>query len=158
MELVIPFVALLAIPLIMLLVMNSHAGIMFFAACTGLILLSSLDSTVVVAAAALVPTEGEAYVRLAVVMLTIVFAGLVFRNTTAGSIVALHVLIILIMTIVLLMVLPGVTGLSWLEDMTKNKVWQDVNEFRSLIIGTGFGLSLLSLTTMVSHHKRSKKK
>jgi hypothetical protein len=141
----------------MLFVFKSNVGIMFLAACAGLVLLNSLDPVVVTAAGSVVPGEGEAFVRLAVVLLSIAFAGLVFRGTANGSAMVLNAFIAVILAVMLWLTLPAATGVSWLVDGINNEYWQDVNNFRTLIIALGFALSLIVvLLGHKKHHKKSK--
>ena len=65
---------LLGLPLFLLFFFKANAGVLFFAACAGIVLLESLDPTVVTTASAVLPGEGEAYIRLAVVMLSVIFS------------------------------------------------------------------------------------
>ena len=156
-DLLLPFILFLRLPLLMLFVYKSNVGVMFLSACSGLVLLSSLDPVVVVTAGAVVPGEGEAYVRLAVVLLSIVFSGLIFRGTTHGSIVPLHVLIAVILSIVLWLTLPSATGISWLVELVENDYWIDANNFKALFVASGFSLGLIVvLLGQQKHHKKSK--
>jgi hypothetical protein len=138
MDIALPIILFLGLPLLMLFVFNSSVGIMFFAACAGIVLLNSLDPVVVTAAGAVIPGDGEAFVRLAVVLLSIVFAGLVFRGTTNGSAVVLNAFIAVILAIMLWLTLPAATGVSFLVDGLDNTYWQDINNFRTLIIALRF--------------------
>ena len=136
---------------------KANVGIMFLAACSGLVLLSSIDPVVITTAGSVVPSEGEAYVRLSVVLLSVVFASMMFRNSVHGSKLVLHGLIAALLALVLLLVLPETTGVSWLVEATNEELWQDINEFRSLILASGFALSLVAvLTTQKKPHKKSK--
>lgn len=153
MELILPIAILLGVPMAMLIVFKSNAGIMFFAACSGLVLLANLDAVVVTTAGAVVPGEGEAYVRLAVVLLSIAFAGLVFRGTSKGFELVLNGFIALILATMLFLILPGASGVSWLLDITTEDYWTRTNDFRALIISIGFALSLIVVLTGKKKHK-----
>lgn len=152
MELALPLLLFLGLPLFMLYFFKSNGGIMFLAACAGLVLLNSLDPVVVTAAGAVVPGEGEAYVRLAVVLLSIVFSGLVFRGTTKGSALVLNTVVVILLAVMLWVTLPSATGVSWLIDGIDNEYWKVTNDFRTLIIAAGFALSLLAV---LFGHKKS---
>jgi hypothetical protein len=145
MDIVFPIVLFLGLPLFMLFFFKANGGIMFLAACAGLVLLNSLDPVVVTAAGAVVPGEGEAYIRLAVVLLSIVFSGLVFRGTIKGSALVLNTIIVGILAVVLWITLPSATGLSWLISSISGDYWKIINDFRTLIIAAGFALSLLAV-------------
>jgi hypothetical protein len=80
MEVYIPLILFTAIPLAMLFFFKANAGVMFFATCSGLVLLGNLDPVVVTTAGAVVPGEGEAYIRLAVVVLSMIDEQLVVRK------------------------------------------------------------------------------
>ena len=54
-------------PLLLLFVFKANAGILFLAACAGLVLLQTLDPTVVTTAGAVIPGDGESVIRLLVV-------------------------------------------------------------------------------------------
>lgn len=153
MELVAPIALFLGLPLFMLFFFKSNGGIMFLAACAGLVLLNSLDPVVVTTAGAIVPGEGEAYVRLAVVMLSIVFSGLVFRGTTKGTALLLNTFIIIILGVMLWLTLPSVTGVSWLVSSIDSEYWKTVFDFQTLIIALGFALGLLAV--LFGHKKPS---
>lgn len=150
-----PAVLFLGVPLLMLFLFKSNSGIMFLSACAGLVLLGSLDPVVVTTAGAIVPGEGEAYIRLAVVMLSIVFAGLVFRGTTSGSSFVINTFLALILAVMLWLSVPAVIGVSWLTESSSNNYWKDVNNFRTLIIALGFALSLI--VVLLGHKKPHKK-
>jgi hypothetical protein len=151
--LVITGLVLLIFPMFLLFFFKTNAGMMFLSACAGLVLLGSLDPAVVTTAGAVVPGEGEAYVRLTVVILSILFASLMFRHTVKGSSLILHAFIITLLAITLWIILPGATGVSWLLENRKESLWQDINDFRSLIIATGFSLSMLSVLTHSRRHR-----
>ncbi len=156
--LLIPFLALVGFIGALLWFFKANVGVMFLAACSGLVLLSSIDPVVITTAGSVVPSEGEAYVRLSVVLLSIVFASMMFRNAVQGTKFLLHGLIALLLSVVLLLVLPETTGVSWLVAATEQQEWQDLNEFRSLILASGFALSLIAVLTTQkkTHHKKSK--
>jgi hypothetical protein len=157
MELLLPVIVLLFLPLMMLFIYKSNGGILFLAACAGIVLLNSLDPVVVTTAGAVVPGEGEAYIRLAVVMLSIVFAGLVFRRTVKGSALFLNAFIVVLTSLMLFVTLPEATGLSWLIQAIDLEVWKRINDFKTLIIVTGLSLSLVSiLLGQKKEHKKSK--
>jgi hypothetical protein len=144
-SLIISFVVLAGLPVALLVGLKTNAGIMFLAACAGLILLESLDPTVVTTAGAIVPGEGEAFVRLAVVLLSVVFSGVMFRHSVSNSQIPIHILIAFLIGVMLALILPASTGVSWLLDTTRESLWQDVNDYRTLVIAGGFSLSLLAI-------------
>ena len=138
----------LGLPLVLLLMFKASAGMMFFASCAGLVLLHSLDPAVVSTAAAVVPGEGEAYVRLAVVGAALVFAALMFRGTVHGmTSLLLHAFVVLLLALMLWVTLPSATGLSWMLENSRESVWRTVNDFRSLIVAAGFSLSMVVILT-----------
>lgn len=154
---IICFVVLAGLPVALLLGLKSNAGIMFLAACAGLILLESLDPTVVTTAGAIVPGEGEAFVRLAVVLLSVIFSGVMFRHSISASQVPLHIFIALLIGVTLALILPASTGVSWLLDTTRESLWQDVNDYRTLVIAGSFSLSLLAiLLAKPAKHEKGK--
>ncbi len=144
---------LFVLPMFLLLFFKTNGGMMFLAACAGLVLLGSLDPAVVSTAGAVVPGEGESYVRLMVVMLSVFYAALTFRHTIHDSSLVLHGFITILLAISLWLLLPSATGVSWLLENINEPLWQDLNEFRSLIIASGFSLSLLSVLTQSKRHR-----
>lgn len=138
---------LLGLPLFLLLFFKANAGVMFLATCAGLVLLGTLDPVVVSTAGSIVPGEGEAYIRLAVVMLSIIFSAMVFRNTVKHGYLIVHVTLAVITACMLWLLLPSQTGVSWLLDNTKETLWQNINDYRTLIVTAGFALSLLATLT-----------
>lgn len=157
MHIALPLILFFGLPLAILIMFRANAGIMFLAACTGIVLLNNLDDVVVTTAGAVVPGEGEAYVRLTVVLLSLAFAGMVFRNTVKGSALFLHGLIVLLIGVTLWLTMPEATGISWLTDVLDESWWQDVNNYRALIITAGFSLSLVAVLTGRSKHKKHHK-
>ncbi len=156
MEVYLPALLICAIPLIMLFLFRPNMGVMFFAACTGLVLLQSLDGAVVTTAGSVVPGEGEAFVRLAVVLVSMVFAGLMFKSTQEGVSLVLSGLIAVILGVVLWLLLPESTNLSLLTNSRDNQIWRDLDSFRSIIIAAGFSLSLVLV--LMNSKKVSNKK
>lgn len=157
MDIALSVLILFILPMAILFVLKSNAGVMFLAACTGLVLLNNMDDVVVTTAGSVVPGEGEAYVRLAVVVLTLVFSGLVFRNTVKGTSIILHSIIVLFLGATLVLNLPEATGVSWLIDLTGNDWWQELNNYRALVITVGFALSLVAVLTNHTKHKKHHK-
>jgi hypothetical protein len=139
----------------MLYFFKSNGGILFLAACAGIVLLNSLDPVVVTTAGAVVPGDGEAYIRLAVVLLSIVFSGLVFRGTIKGSALVLNTLIVILTSLMLWVTLPESTGVSWLIDSIDSNYWKSLSDFSTLIIALGFALSLIAI--LFGHKKTHKK-
>jgi len=144
--------ALYVVGLIALL--KTNAGVMFLAACSGLVLLSSIDPVLLTTAASIVPSEGEAYVRLAVVFLSILFAAFLFRGTITGIRIAFHGILGLVLSVVLLLLLPENTGLSWLLSAVRQPLWGDINAYRGVLVALGLGLSLILI--LISTTKKSK--
>ena len=134
---------------------RTNVGMMFLSGCCGLMMLSVIDPVVAATAGSLIPTEGEGYIRLAVVALSIVFAAVLFRHTIGGGKLALHITIALLLGLTLLLLLPSTVGLSWLLDLIVARRWQYVNSFRMFIYMLGFSLSLIAvlLSMPKSHHK-----
>ncbi len=157
MQIALPVILFFGLPTFMLLMFKANAGIMFLAACTGLVLLNNLDDVVVTTAGSVVPGEGEAYVRLIVVLLSLAFAGYIFRDSVKGAKTLLHGVIVLIIGTTLLLTMPEATGVSWLTDIVSESLWQDTNNYRALIITAGFALSLVALLTGRSKHKKRHK-
>lgn len=133
------------IPLILLIIFRTNIGVLFLATCTGIVLLQSLDPAVVTTASAVLPGDGESIIRVAVVVMSLTFAAMMFRHAIASSQYLLHGILCIIVGIVLWLVLPVTSGLSLLVDAADSELWQNVNEFRTLIIATGFSLSLLAI-------------
>jgi hypothetical protein len=67
----------------------------------------------------------------------------------------LNGLIALLLGLMLWVTLPVATGISWLSGAVSQPVWQDVYNFRALIISLGFALSLLAM--LFGHKKQHKK-
>lgn len=148
----------IGLPSVLLVVLKANAGVMFFAACAGIVLLSSLDPTVVTTAGALIPFEGEAYIRLVVPMLSIVFAAMMFKGgVMKKSQMVFQLFLSFLIGAMLWLVLPAATGVSWLVNNTNNSTWQDINEFRTLVVALGFGLSLLVVLLNKPKHGRHAK-
>ncbi len=156
MELILSVSLFLGLPLLMLLAFKSNVGIMFLAALSGLVLLSNLDDIVVNTAGAIFPGEGAALVRLTVVLLSMVFAGLVFRETTVGPAVILNGLIAVILAVTLWLTLPAATGVSWLVRNSQQQYWLDAYDYRALIIASGFALSLVAV--LISRRYKSRRR
>lgn len=151
--LVITGLLLLILPLVLLFIFRTNAGVMFLAACAGLVLLGSLDPTVVITAGAVVPGEGEAYIRLSIVMLSVLLAAMMFKGSVKGSTLFLHAGVIVFLAGTLWVLLPSATGLSWLVDSAEETVWQRLYDFRSIIIAAGFSSSLLAVLTRTKGHR-----
>jgi hypothetical protein len=155
MELVLSISLIPVIVLTTIIVFKTNASIMFLAGCAGLVLLSSLDPVVVSTAGSVLPSEGEGYVRLAVVLLSVVFAGALNKQSVHGVKLVPHVLVGLLLSVLLLLVLPETTGLSWLQTLASQSLWQDIKEFQALVVAIGFSLSLILLKQKAHHpHKK----
>lgn len=146
----------LGIPLSMLIFLKANAGIMFLAGCAAIVLLATLDNTFVAIAGAVVPGEGEATIRLAVVLFAIVLAGLSFRGSVRGLRFISNGLVVLLLAAMLWLQLPPVVGASWLVDTMQERVWEVTQAFQTVIIASGMGLSLL--VVMTKDHKPKKAK
>jgi hypothetical protein len=154
MELVVPILLFFVVPLVLCIVLKTNAGIMFFAACSGIVLLSSLDVTFVATAGAVVPGEGEAVVRLAVVLAAIGIAALAFKGSVHGARIVMHVLLAFLLGCVLWLELPALSGASWLLDSITTTQWKFLDAFQSPIIATGLALSLVLLLSRDHKYKK----
>ncbi len=146
----------LGIPLSMLVFMKANAGIMFLAGCAGIVLLATLDNTFVATAGAVVPGEGEATIRLTVVLFTIILAGLSFRGSVRGIRFISNGLVVVLLAAMLWLQLPPVVGASWLVDTMQERAWEITQDFQTVIIASGLGLSLLVVMTKDHKPKKSK--
>ncbi|MCA9346919.1 hypothetical protein KC960_05515 [Candidatus Saccharibacteria bacterium] len=144
-SLILPVLVLMGFPIFLLFFFRTNLGVVFLSACGGLVLLNTLDPTVVTTAGAIIPSEGEAYVRLLVVLLSMIFAAMMFRGATKHSHLLLHFMISLLLGVMLLTIIPSSTGISWIMEITKNKIWQNVSDFETLIIAAGMSLSFLAI-------------
>lgn len=144
-------------PLLLLIVFKTNAGILFLATCAGLVLLQSLDPTVVTTASAVLPGDGEPFIKVSVVVMSLIFAAMMFRNTISSSQYILHGILSVLTGVVIWLILPLATGLSLLVDATNMQLWQDINEFRTLIIASAFSIGLLAiLTAKPPKHEKGK--
>lgn len=156
-DIIISCFLLLGLPLFLLFFFKANAGILFFAACAGIVLLDSLDPTVVTTASAVIPGEGEAYIRVAVVLLSIVFAAMIFRHSMKSSQLPLSIFVVLMTAAMLWLILPDATGFSWFKESANQQIWLDLYEFKTLVVATGFSLSLIAvLAKSNGHDKKSK--
>jgi len=146
----------LGIPLSMLIFLKANAGIMFLAGCAGIVLLATLDNAFVATAGAVVPGEGEATIRLAVVMFTIVLAGLSFKGSVRGLRFVSNGLVVLLLAAMLWLQLPPVVGASWLVDTMQERAWEITQDFQTVIIASGLAISLLVVMTKDHKPKKSK--
>ncbi len=137
-------VCVLGLPMFLMILFRSNAAIMFLSACAGIVLLDSLDATVVATAAAVVPGEGEAYIRLAVVLLSVAFAALMFRGTIHKlSGYFLHGILVTLTAVLLWAALPSLSGVSWLLESATQPIWEYVDDFRAIVVALGLALSLV---------------
>ncbi len=133
-----------AVPVVSLAVFRANAAVSFFAACTGIVLLSGLDPAVVSTSAVFLPGEGEAYVRIAVMMLTMLLAALLYRHTVHDALRwVLHGTITLCTVAMLWVVLPSKTGVGALLNVIDEPLWITVSNYETLIVAVGFSISVL---------------
>lgn len=158
MELIISALLFIGLPFSMLVMLRSNIGMMFLSACSGIVLLSTLDVAVVSAAGSILPGEGEAYVRLAVVIVSAALTGLFFKASHGFWSGLLNGFIAVMLGLTLWLILPNATGLSWLIESQDSSLWQNFADFQTVIIALGFGLSLVSVLQLsnAKKHKKSK--
>lgn len=148
---------MLGLPLFLVIMLKANAAIIFFTACAGIVLLSSLDPSVVTTAGAVIPGEGEGYIRLSVVVLSFVVGAILSRGSVRkASSYLLHGLLVLFTALTLWALLPMLTGVSWLHTSTEQATWQTVDDFKTMIIALGFSLSLVVLLRQsgIRHSKK----
>lgn len=146
----------LGIPLSLLLFAKANAGIMFLAGCAGIVLLSGLDTEFISTAGTVVPGEGEATVRLLVVMFSVAIAGLSYRGSVKGLRFVSNTAVVFLLAAMLWVQLPPVVGASWLVDTMQEKAWRTTKDYQTPIIASGLGLSLLVVMTKEHKPKKSK--
>jgi hypothetical protein len=146
----------LGIPLALLVFMKANAGIMFLTACAGIVLLGTLDTTFVATAGAVVPGEGEATVRLFVVMFSLIISGVAFRGSVRGARLISNGLVVILLAAMLWLQLPPIVGASWLVDTMQESAWQTTKAFQTLIIASGLAVSLLVIMTKDHKPKKSR--
>lgn len=143
-------------PTLLLWAFKSHAGVIFFAACAGLVTVGTLDVAVVAAAGAVVPFEGEAYVRLMVVLMTIGLGALLSKNSVQKNGYVVHAILSLLVGCMLWILLPSATGVSWLVSGVDNDYWLVADSFKTLVIAGSFSLSLILIPTKKQKHGKKK--
>lgn len=127
---------------------------MFLAGCAGVVLLSTLDVAFVATASAVLPTrDGEAIVRLGVVMLAIAFSGIVSKSSVKGVKMVISLILVILLALMLWQQLPSVVGASWLIEATKDPMWRTVNSYQTLIVASGLMLSLFMIIPKQKHKK-----
>lgn len=149
--------ACIIFPVSLLFIFKTNGGILFLASCAGIVLLQSLDPAVVTTASAVIPGDGEAIIRLLVVAMSVIFASMMFRQSISNAQLGLHILVGAIVGVMLWLLLPETTGFAPLLTIEKESLWKQVNEFRTLIIATGFSISLLTiLVSKPPKHEKGK--
>lgn len=157
MELVLVAGLFFILPLSLVIGLRANAGIMFFAACTGIVLLNSLDVTFVAAAGSVVPGDGESIVRLLVVLGAVFISALAFRHTVKGGALLFHIVLAGLLGATLWLELPALTGASWLLTTISERSWEILDAFQSPIIATGLALSLVLLLSKDHKYKKKSK-
>lgn len=157
MESVIVAAIVVLTPVLLAQFMRANAGAMFLSACGGIVLLSTLDPVLVTTAGAIIPAEGEAIVRVLVVVATIVIASVLFRDTVVGMRSALNVVTGLLLGFLLLTQLPALTGLGVLIDIVNESWWRQIDDYSSLIVVAGLLVSLSMVLLKKHSHKKHKK-
>ena len=145
MELMLAVAVFFGLPLLLVLIYRTNAGVMFLAACAGLVLLGSMDPAVVSAAGSVLSDSSEGYIRLGIVMVPIIFSALLFKHSTRTAQLPLQIIICLFIAMMLLLILPKQTGLPWLLSTAEHPVWQDIEEFLTILVAFGIALSLLAV-------------
>lgn len=158
MESVILAAVIVLSPLVVAQLFRSNAGAMLLAGCGAFVLLGTLDPVLITTAGAVIPTEGEAIVRLLVIATTIGIATSIFSHTIHGSRVVINGIIALLLGFILLLQLPILTGLGPLVDLVREDWWKQLELYDSGIVLLGLGLSLLMVLTKGEKHKKPKKK
>ena len=156
MPLIVSGLSLIGFTLFLLVFFKANAGILFLSACAGVILLQSLDPVVISAAGAVLPSEGEAYVKLLVVLLSMLFAAMMFRHSVKPSQLAIHGLLAVVTGLLLWLLLPSTTGLSWLRSAVREDIWQTLKSYETLVVSLGFCLSLVVVLLSKGSHGHAK--
>jgi hypothetical protein len=147
--------ACIALFLVPVVVFKSNAAILFLSVCAGLVLLGSLEPSIISTAGSIVPFEGENIFRLLVVILPAIFAAITFRGVVKNSLLPLHILLSLSSGFVLWVTLPEIITFTFFSDLRSFEPWNDASEFVTLSVALSLllSLALLSLTKAGgSHH------
>lgn len=146
------------IPIAVAVVMRANAGAMFLAGCGGIVLLSTLDPVLVTTAGALFPSQGEAMVRIMVVLASIVIAAILFKDSIFGTKMVANVLIAFLLGLLLVLQLPALTGLTQLVNLIRLDWWRDLELYESAVVVAGLGVSLVMVLVKKHAPKKSHKK
>ncbi len=145
-------VVIFGLPLALTVFLRANAGAMFLAACASFVLLSTLDPVVIADAAAVLPGDGEALARVLVVVISVLIAAIMFQKSVHGLKLSLNLLCSLAMSALLVLQLPGLTGLRVLLDLLSESWWLTLKGYDSVIVASGMLLSLF----MVYHRNKPK--
>lgn len=149
-------VALIALFLVPVVVFKANSAILFLSACAGLVILNSLEPSIVTTAGSIIPFEGESVFRLLVILLPVVFASLVFHGTIKATAMMLHILLSMVSGFCLWVILPKLVSINFVSELTNYEPWQDAVEFTALGLSVALLLSLtiLSITKNARHDKK----
>ncbi len=149
---VIIFAVVVFLPLLLALLQRANAGAMFLATCSAMVLLGTLDPSLVGSAGSAFPSEGEAIVRTLVIVVALLYATIMFRRSVHGLKMFLNIVCSILLGAMLASELPRLTGLSLFIPFVGETWWQQLNSYNSIIVLSGLALSLYLI-----YHRPTKK-
>lgn len=150
--------ACIALFLVPVVIFKSNAAVLFLSVCAGLVLLGSLEPSVISTAGSIVPFEGENIFRLLVVVFPAIFAAVTFRGVVKSSMLPLHIILSLLGGFLLWVTLPETITFTFFSELRNFEPWKDASEFATLSVALSLllSLTLLSLTKAGGAHHGKK--
>lgn len=153
-------IAAIAVPVVLLLALRTHAAIVFLSLCAGSILLKYIGDDAVLSLSFLWSGEvAESVIRLGVLLIPVLLSAIFLRRSMSGPKFIVNILPAVVVGVVgaLLAVplLPNATQ----GNLTGSQAWQTLEQAQELIVGAGILVSLAGLwiahrsTHDKGHHK-----
>jgi hypothetical protein len=156
MDAYLPLALFIAVPVLLVVVLRTSAAILFFCVASAVLLQRFVDQDAAKAANALLPNTGVDYLALAVLVVPTAIAAFVFRKTVKTHMLFLHILVAVLSGLTLSLVASSFLPSSWLEAFERSDVWREILNYQTIVVGSGFLLSVICLAFTKPRDKRHK--
>lgn len=152
----IPLIIFILVPVLLIILLKTSGAILFFCVASAVLLQKFVDQDAAHLANSLLPNSSVDYLALAVLIVPSAVATFVFRGTVKTRMLLLHIAVAVLSGLTLSLVASSFFPLGVVSGYEKTEVWRQISDYQTIIVGSGFLLSVacLAFTKPRDKHKK----
>lgn len=157
MDAYIPLILFVAAPVLLVALLRTSAAILYFCVASAVLLERFIDQDAASVANALLPKTDFDYRALVVLLLPIIITTYVFRKSVKTHLLPLHLVVAVAAGLTLSLVASTFFPTSLVAAYERSEIWHEIADYQTVIVGSGFLLSIVCLSLSKPRDKRHKR-